>query len=890
MPLRAAELEVLVTVNDEQVGKAEKDIKATGERVERNPLKVDADARGALASLERVDAEARKVVSKQTALTINANIERAEKQFMRVYERLDYLRSVETTMDVSADISRAEAQLQRVQRHLDGLRSARTTMVVDVDDDPARQKLAAVEDYAGEAGGNAGDEMGASLIDALSSIPIAGAVLGIGVLAGKALTEGFQQGLQIEVRYDRLAALAGLEGADALRIGHAAGEAYANAFGESIEANMDAARLALQFDIIDENATTRDAQKVIEGLSGISDVLGEEVRPIAQAVTVMLSSGVARSAEHAFDILAAGAREGVNRSEDLLDTFTEYPALFARLGLTGEEALGLINQGLDAGAFNSDKVADALKELQIRATDASATSAEGYRLIGLNADEMTAKMAAGGVSAREGLDQILDGLRSIEDPVARNAAGVALVGTQWEDLGDAILALDLSTAVEQLGGVEGAAQRMFDTLANNDATKLEQAKRNIEVAVQGIQGALATAFSDPLSQAAEFVSQNRGPVLQFFSDLINGAIDFGIAATESFGTFVSGPLAETIEGLAGVIDVFNGFEGRPKELDDLAESMRGFDETTGDAVATLEGMRDQFNTFADGQIALGFLNDAALRTADSIARVGSEHGTMEEQVRSAVAAIGEEIAAADAAGESQANLTQRYATSTQALVDQMVQTGMTEEAARALIDTVLQTPASATTAFSSNAPEEQGKVQSLADRIVTLPDGTVVITADTTPARNGFEGFIQSANGRRIAVYVDAYGGRSYQNAGSNIRYEARGDILEFMASGGLPGLSPMPSLAAMVPPNTFRVVGDRGDVPELYAPLDGSARSWALLMEGFRRMPGSPAGGDPRRAPAPAASSPGPLDLSSGTIRQLARELAAIMRTDQRRGGVTGG
>lgn len=890
MPLRAAELEVLVTVNDEQVGKAEKDIKATGERVERNPLKVDADARGALASLERVDAEARKVVSKQTALTINANIERAEKQFMRVYERLDYLRSVETTMDVSADVSRAEAQLQRVQRHLDGLRSARTTMVVDVDDDPARQKLEAVEDYAGEAGGNAGDEMGASLIDALSSIPIAGAVLGLGVLAGKALTEGFQQGLQIEVRYDRLAALAGLEGADALRIGHAAGEAYANAFGESIEANMDAARLALQFDIIDENATTRDAQKVIEGLSGISDVLGEEVRPIAQAVTVMLSSGVARSAEHAFDILAAGAREGVNRSEDLLDTFTEYPALFARLGLTGEEALGLINQGLDAGAFNSDKVADALKELQIRATDASTLSAEGYRLIGLNAEEMTAKMAAGGASAREGLDQILDGLRSIEDPVARNAAGVALVGTQWEDLGDAILALDLSTAVEQLGGVEGAAQRMFDTLANNDATKLEQAKRNIEVAVQGIQGALATAFSDPLSQAAEFVSQNRGPVLQFFSDLINGAIDFGITATESFGTFVSGPLAETIEGLAGVIDVFNGFEGRPKELDDLAESMRGFDESTDDAVATLEGMRDQFNTFADGQIALGFLNDAALRTADSIARVGSEHGTMEEQVRSAVAAIGEEIAAADAAGESQANLTQRYATSTQALVDQMVQTGMTEEAARALIDTVLQTPASATTAFSSNAPEEQGKVQSLADRIVTLPDGTVVITADTTPARNGFEGFIQSSNGRRIAVYVDAYGGRSYQNAGSNIRYEARGDILEFMASGGLPGLSPMPSLAAMVPPNTFRVVGDRGDVPELYAPLDGSARSWALLMEGLRRMPGSPAGGDPRRAPAAAASSPGPLDLSSGTIRQLARELAAIMRTDQRRGGVTGG
>jgi hypothetical protein len=44
-----------------------------------------------------------------------------------------------------------------------------------------------------------------------------------------------------------------------------------------------------------------------------------------------------------------------------------------------------------------------------------------------------------------------------------------------------------------------------------------------------------------------------------------------------------------------------------------------------------------------------------------------------------------------------------------------------------------------------------------------------------------------------------------------------------------------------MVPPSTWRVVGDRSDVPELYAPLDGSARSWALILEGLRRMPGSP-------------------------------------------------
>ena len=134
---------------------------------------------------------------------------------------------------------------------------------------------------------------------------------------------------------------------------------------------------------------------------------------------------------------------------------------------------------------------------------------------------MTAKIARGGADARDGLDQVLRKLRETEDPVQRNAAAVELFGTRAEDLGDALFSLDLSTAVDQLGQVNGAAQRMFDTLANNDAAKLETAKRNIETAVEGIQGALAAGFSEPISEASEWISENRGPVLQFFRDPVS---------------------------------------------------------------------------------------------------------------------------------------------------------------------------------------------------------------------------------------------------------------------------------------------------------------------------------------------------------------------------------
>lgn len=938
--MRAAEIEALFTANVDQIVKADKLIKDTGQRVEKNPIKLDADGKPALESMDRVEAAAKKLVSKDTLLTVDANIERGEKSLDRVQKRLDYLRSVETTMDVKADIARAEASLSKVQRNLDGLKAARATMEVDADTSEAESELkklpakaqAAGDDAgkgfvgsldsatrgAGEKVGQAvGDGVEETLIKALSAIPVAGGIVLAGVAIGKALIGGLNDGLQIEVGYDRLQALTGVDEATALRLGRAAGEAYASNFGDSVESNMDATRLALQFRIIDPTSTTRDAQLVVQSLAGIADVLGQDVKPVAAAVSSMLSSGVAGSAQEAFDVLAAGARNGVDRAEDLLDTFTEYPALFKRLGLSGPEALGLINQGLEAGARNSDLAADALKEFQIRATDASESSAEGFRALGLDAEDMTAKIALGGEGAREGLEQVLTALRDMEPGVERNNAAIALFGTQAEDLGDALFAMDLSSAVAELGTVTGAAQQMFDTLAGNDASKIEQAQRNIEVAVDGIKGALAGAFSEPLGDFADWVSQNRGPLLQFFSDLVNSAIDFGVTATEAFGSFVSGPLAEVVDGIAGIVDFFNGVEGRPKELDDLADGMRGFESSTDDAVVKLEQMRDQFNGFADGQIALGYVNDAALRTADAVAQVGFSAesgaallsgfevatdgsvratGELKSQLDASAEALRAEYDAAIAAGESQDNLRGRYNSTRDALLNQLTTMGLTQEQAQALIDTVLQTPEQASTTFSSNADSERGKVERLGGKIITLPDGSSVIHANTKPAEDALNYFIQQGNNRVIRVKVAADGG-SIRMGSITVAPQHDGAIVEMMAAGGLRGrtLTPMARRAQMVPADTWRVVGDRSDVPEAYIPLDGSPRSIALLLEAFRRMPnmeGMAAGGVSGGTVQPAAAvapinvnfngdqyAYDPKDLMREARDKFAQAMAAIPR-----------
>lgn len=98
------------------------------------------------------------------------------------------------------------------------------------------------------------------------------------------------------------------------------------------------------------------------------------------------------------------------------------------MGLSAEQMMGILIAGAQAGAFNLDKVGDAVKEFNIRAGDGSKTTAEGFKAIGLSADAMKAAIRAGGEEAQQAFMATVAALAAMEDPVAQNTAGVALFG------------------------------------------------------------------------------------------------------------------------------------------------------------------------------------------------------------------------------------------------------------------------------------------------------------------------------------------------------------------------------------------------------------------------------------------------------------------------------
>jgi phage-related minor tail protein len=304
-----------------------------------------------------------------------------------------------------------------------------------------------------------------------------------GAAAGVALAAGIAAGLQSSKVDALLAAQLGASGEFAADLGRITGDLYGRGVVASMEDAADAVRAVWQQGLLAEDATSAEIERVAAKVANLSTVMQEDASRVSAAVTQMLRTGMAGSAEEAFDLLARAQQQGLNKSQDLLDTFNEYGTQFRKLGLDGPAALGLMSQALKAGARDSDTAADAIKEFSIRAIDGSKLSAEGYRALGLDAAKMTRVFAKGGPEAAAAFDVVLDKLRAIRDPAKQAQAAVALFGTKAEDLGASLFAMDLTGAADQMGNVAGAADRMGATLEQSAGARLDSFKRKAQAAL-----------------------------------------------------------------------------------------------------------------------------------------------------------------------------------------------------------------------------------------------------------------------------------------------------------------------------------------------------------------------------------------------------------------------
>lgn len=241
-------------------------------------------------------------------------------------------------------------------------------------------------------------------------------------------------------------------------------DVYKDNFGESINDVAEAmATVNQNMSYLDDSAL----QRCTEYAYTLSDTFGVDVAESTRAADSLIKNyGV--SAREAFNLMTQGMQSGLNFSDELFDNIDEYSVQFKKLGLDAEDMFSVFANGAQNGAFNLDKIGDAVKEFSIRAIDGSDTTKQGFEALGMNADEMAQKFGAGGKTAKEAFNEVIEGLASMDDPVAQSAAGVNLFGTMWEDLGHQVIT-SMSTASDAIDksreSVEGLVNVKYDTLS-----------------------------------------------------------------------------------------------------------------------------------------------------------------------------------------------------------------------------------------------------------------------------------------------------------------------------------------------------------------------------------------------------------------------------------------
>lgn len=303
-------------------------------------------------------------------------------------------------------------------------------------------------------------------------------------------------------------------------------DVYAANYGDSVADVGDAvAMVNRNMANLDQNGLTA----ATEGALALRDAFEYDVEESTRAAEA-IRKNFGSSAEEAFSLIAAGAQNGLDYSGELIDTINEYSSQFAKLGFDADGMFNILQAGADGTAWNLDKVGDAIKEFSIRAIDGSDTTVEAFTSLGYNAEELMATFAAGGEGANDAFFDVLDTLMAVDDQVERDALGVALFGTQWEDLG--VEAMEAMANASQAAYDTGDALEQINQVKYNDLdSALQGIGRQIEVALLPAADAMYQSLMSnmpEISAAIEEVSPVVAEIAEDFADWAGGAISEGL--------------------------------------------------------------------------------------------------------------------------------------------------------------------------------------------------------------------------------------------------------------------------------------------------------------------------------------------------------------------------
>lgn len=331
-----------------------------------------------------------------------------------------------------------------------------------------------------------------------------GGVVGVTAVAGAiggmalAIKTGVNQAMELDDAMAKFQAQTGASSSEMNKFKNIARDVWSNNFGENVSDVADMmARVKQQM----QGISDVDLKNVTEDLLTLRDTFGmDENETLRGAQQLMKQFGI--TSQEAFNLMATGAQNGLNKSDELGDNIAEYSGKFKQAGYSADEYFQLMQNGLDGGAYNLDKVNDAINEVTTRLVDGNIEKA--LDSFDTKTQDVFKAWQEGRKTQKDVVNAIVEDISKTTNQQEKLNKAATAFGTMGEDFNAGFIQ-SLTTVGDKYKDVEGAMDKVKD-IANG----------GLKNALSG----LGRAFLDSFTPIGELIT----PILAGIVGLIIVAI------------------------------------------------------------------------------------------------------------------------------------------------------------------------------------------------------------------------------------------------------------------------------------------------------------------------------------------------------------------------------
>lgn len=406
-----------------------------------------------------------------------------------------------------------------------------------------------------------------------ASVAMGNLLADLGKKALSAFGNMVSSGDEFNKAINQMAASTGAVGTELEGMRDVVKDVYGNNFGESYDDVANAvAEISKQTGLMGD-----ELQSATESAFLLSDAFEFDVQESTKSAKSMMSNfGI--SAEEAYNLIAVGAQNGADSSGELLDTLNEYSADAVEAGLTAEQFASTLIAGADSGVYSIDKIGDAIREMNTTVKDG--TAAEALQALGLNADDMAARFAAGGDTAQKAFEEVVTALNNTTDPLARNNAAVGLMGSIYEDTGDGIITA-LAAVSDTSVTAADALGKINEVKYDDVGSAIEGLKRTFGKATIDVRSTLSSGLADAIGGLVNTINSADGDVGKIFDGIVDaaktalGSISPVLAGWKDKGKELIGKL------ISGIVENLPKIKGKAVDIvimlaDSISQNTSGF--------------------------------------------------------------------------------------------------------------------------------------------------------------------------------------------------------------------------------------------------------------------------------------------------------------------------